>query len=173
MDRDKELERYRRIIQELQDVPSNLGVYPKAVHGMNKEESYEERDGFKNGWNACVSDYGKRITSILYSPDVDEGKDLLLLLYADAGWMIDGILYLNMNDTFAWACADAEEVPMDQIKEVARLYRWYGTDGLNYWVSKKRNWEVSEFGDVQKGIKRVRKSEEKYHRTQQNEKKTT
>lgn len=35
-------------------VDADIGVYPQAVSGYNDERDYEQRDGFKNGWNAAV-----------------------------------------------------------------------------------------------------------------------
>lgn len=66
-------------------------------------------------------------------------QDWALLIEADVGWVEDGVLSLNMNDTWTWGCSDLERVPGDQIEEVARLFRTYGNAGLLYWVSRRRN----------------------------------
>lgn len=66
---------------------------------------------------------------------------------------------LNMNDTFAWALAFGEPVSDEELSEVARLFQWYGFNGLNYWVSEKNNQMDSEFFDVSRGIQFVRHEE--------------
>lgn len=71
-----------------------------------------------------------------------------------------GTLIINLNDTFGWACADAEEIPPDAINEVARLFRDWGHAGILYWVSKRRDWERSEFKDINRFIDFVRREEE-------------
>ena len=59
---------------------------------------------------------------------------------------------LNMNDTWAWACADGEYVPDDKLSEVARLFWLYGNAGLLYWVSNQNGGMRSEFLDNNRAI---------------------
>jgi len=66
---------------------------------------------------------------------------------------------LNMNDTFGWALAFGEYVEDIELPEVERLFRRYGHNGLNYWVSEKHNGMMSEFYDVSRGISFVRREE--------------
>jgi hypothetical protein len=47
-------------------------------------------------------------------------------------------LCLNMGDTFAYACADAEPVPDEELEAVAGIYREHGSNGLVAWVSNRR-----------------------------------
>jgi len=49
------------------------------------------------------------------------------------------VLFLNCNDTFAWGCADAEEVKSSELEELYKLYKKYGYSGTTIWVCKKRN----------------------------------
>jgi hypothetical protein len=65
-----------------------------------------------------------------------------------------------MNDTFAYACADCEEVPDDKINEVAKLFRLYGGAGLDYWVSEQRGYDPG-IEKYAKEVKRIRKLEKK------------
>jgi len=53
----------------------------------------------------------------------------------------DGALVLNCGDTFAYACADAEEVPDDQIDTVRRLHDKHGYPGLVAWIARRRGCE--------------------------------
>jgi len=66
---------------------------------------------------------------------------------------------LNMNDVWFWACADYEEVKEEELPEVALLFYRYGSIGLLYWVSQKRN-ARSEFSDINRHIDFVRHEED-------------
>jgi uncharacterized phage-associated protein len=46
---------------------------------------------------------------------------------------------LNMNDTFSFACADAESISVDDFDAMSRVVLKYGHDALNAYVSIKRN----------------------------------
>lgn len=48
-------------------------------------------------------------------------------------------LCLNMNDTFCYACGDAEVVKPEQCAEVAQVYKRWGPIGLVCWSAKQRN----------------------------------
>lgn len=71
---------------------------------------------------------------------------------------------LNLSDTFAWACADAQFVEDVELPELARLFYDYGYCGVLYWVSEKRKNEngpmMSEFHDINRHIQFVRIEEE-------------
>jgi len=56
---------------------------------------------------------------------------------ADAKWGY----HLNMNDTFYYACADTEFVPLEDIPKLADLCRRYGYDGATYYVAEKRKYD--------------------------------
>jgi len=66
---------------------------------------------------------------------------------------------LNMNDTWAWACADGEYVPDDKLPEVARLFWYYGQSGLLYWASEQNDQLRSEFHHYNRAIDFVRHEE--------------
>lgn len=93
--------------------------------------------------------------------ELAEAKELLsvsgLFFSEDDG--LSGF-WINLNDTFGWACADGEEVTHDDVIEVARLFRDYGRCGLLYWVSEKRGGEKSEFADINRFIGFVKKEEQ-------------
>lgn len=69
---------------------------------------------------------------------------------------------LNMNDTWAWACADGEYVPDEELVRVATLFLRYGMCGLYYWVSERHNGMRSEFCDINRFIDFVRHEEAIY-----------
>jgi len=154
----KNLNQMRLMIQALRDIPGNMGIYPQACISHDKEESYEQRDGWKNGWNACVTEYGKRFSEVLQQDFGKYTDDILFLSLSGAGWIKDGKFLLNMNDTFCWACADAEEVPFEELKDAVSLFSNFGYDGLIYWVAEKRGIDPStDIPDARKAVKRIRK----------------
>ena len=69
--------------------------------------------------------------------------------------------WLNLNDTFFWACGDGEEVADDELPELGRLFRAYGMCGVHYWVACKRDWkhDTVEFLDVRRCIQFVAQEE--------------
>lgn len=49
------------------------------------------------------------------------------------------ILCVNVNDTFAYACGDAEEVKPERLAEVVDIYKRFGPTGLVCWAAVQRN----------------------------------
>lgn len=47
-------------------------------------------------------------------------------------------IFLNMNDMFAWGCADAEEITHDELKDVYTHFEKNPEWGPVIWASKKR-----------------------------------
>lgn len=69
---------------------------------------------------------------------------------------------LNLNDTFAWACADCQYVSDEDLPRVAHLFREYGMCGIYYWVAvEKRGWQlgVIEFLDIRRMVQFVMNEE--------------
>jgi hypothetical protein len=151
--------KFEALVREMTEVPYDMGIYPQAMSGMGAEKDYKERDGYKNGWNAAVMEYGKKLGEAAYRAAEGIDDNLSMLLASDIGWLRDGVLYLNMNDVWGWACADAEKVPKDKVDDVAELYKRWGWAGLLYWVSKQRGGERSEFKDVNRYINFVAREE--------------
>lgn len=140
--------KFEALVIALRDVDSDIGMYPGAVKGFNDERDYEQRDGFKNGWNAAVIAHGAAFDKVVEQAERGISDDVLMLLAADAGHLrADGAFFLNFNDTWAWACADGEVVAADEIADVAKLFRAWGWAGLLYWATTKRPGLRSEFKD--------------------------
>jgi len=64
-----------------------------------------------------------------------EMKDTYAVFFEDDKRLI------NLNDTFAYACADAEIVKEEQVPEIVKIYRDWGHIGLICWSAKQRNEE--------------------------------
>lgn len=152
--------KFHALVLALQSVGEDIGIYPAAVRGLGEEKDYEQRDGFKNGWNAALIEHGQAFNAIVEKAAADLPTDLVLLLAADVGFLQpDGSFFLNFNDTWGWACADGEVVPPDEIKTVARLFRAWGWPGLLYWATTKRAGLRSEFKDNNRFIDFVAREE--------------
>lgn len=63
---------------------------------------------------------------------------------------------LNLNDSWAWGCADCETVTDEEMPRVAQLYSTYGWNGILYWVFIEKRKEESidfvEFQDVKRAL---------------------
>jgi hypothetical protein len=153
--------KYHALLKKLEGLDSNIKIYPAAVRGMGEESDYKQRDGFKNGWNAAILNYGEKFAEIVHDAQDEISDDLNLLMSADLGWLQeDGSLEINLNDTWYWACSDCEVVSPQEMKAVARLFNKYGFAGILYWVYKKRNDEYTQFEDYNRFIDFVAKEEE-------------
>lgn len=42
------------------------------------------------------------------------------------------------NDTFYYACGDAESIQLEEVEHLEHIYNTFGEDGVVAWVSKKR-----------------------------------
>jgi hypothetical protein len=104
-----------------------------------KEHSKEWQEGYKKGHHDSWTLIFKNIN--YFSECIN--LDLIRLMELDIGFWNgeDKIFALNMNDQFAWALADCEEVEEKYYKEVLRLYDLYGLDGLLYWAAEKRGYD--------------------------------
>lgn len=128
-----------QLLRNISEVSDHFGIYPQAVKGHGDERDYEQRDGFKNGWNAAVREYVRRVEDVLdvYSCPWDSPE----YLFSAADGIIDrhgSEWYVNLSDTWYWACADAETIPKDEYKLVAEMFKHLGASGLLYWARQKR-----------------------------------
>lgn len=141
-----------KLLLELKSIDENMGIYPAAVESYNQEKSYKERDGFKNGWNACVFSYGSKLNNAIESASEGLSSSEKLFFYDYSGeydtFMYDqeGGWSVFLNDTWEYACADGEEIQKDQYNEVAKWYRNFGHAGVLYWVYLQRKYlpEITE-----------------------------
>lgn len=65
---------------------------------------------------------------------------LACLLLDDEIFMLesDGTLWVNLNDTFGYACADGEQVAYDDIQALFDMWRLNHRFGLVAWAITKR-----------------------------------
>jgi hypothetical protein len=129
-------------------VDLNMGFYPKAV---TQNGVTTERSEYGNGWNDALSERNsrliayeewffaldKKVAEVIRSLVITETLDLGLKKEKDSDKFIVRP-YLNMNDTFAYSCADAEPVEMNEIDAVASAFEKFGDEGIIAWASVKR-----------------------------------
>jgi len=63
-------------------------------------------------------------------------RDMLEFYIDDQGGLRT---YINLNDTFGYACADAEGINIEEVPVFHKIFMKYGWDGAVAWASKKRN----------------------------------
>ena len=63
------------------------------------------------------------------------------------------VLFVNLSDTFMYACADAEEINLKDLRVVCEMYCKYGYSGVVNWASKKRG--IRPIKPVQEHMKKV------------------
>ena len=64
-DAEKYLSMLLEAVEKAVDASTDIGVYPLAVKGYNDERDYEQRDGYKNGWNAAVQEIVSSMYGVL------------------------------------------------------------------------------------------------------------
>lgn len=124
---------------------NDLGVYPAAIIDANGNRT--ERDGYGDGWNAHgdkLADNWCAIEDVLTNLD----RNLYLNLYPILANELMFIrvdpkeqkhkFWLLMNDTFAYACSDGEDVDTDELPLVCDMYERFGYHGLIAFAAKKR-----------------------------------
>lgn len=126
------------VLKACSDIFVLMGVYPKSI--VDGKGVKTDRTEWQEGWNAAFKDMSKQFEAVekLLSTDLIS-DEVALLMIADVGWLENQKIILNMNDTF-WYGADAEEITLDEAKEVARLFAIYGYKGITYWVANKRKY---------------------------------
>lgn len=114
------------------------GIYPAAVNDKKRTE-------WQDGWNAASMDQTEK--ACIFESTVEASREywkagLYLILQDVAFVRIEKEepikLYINCGDTFAYACADAELVPVTEWHTLARLHDDYGYDGLVAWIADRR-----------------------------------
>jgi hypothetical protein len=125
----------------------SVGIYPKSIR--NSDGTTHHRTEWEDGWNAAISSILDRWIEIerWYYTLTEKQQHAVDMLYASGYLMVQYHmtnknidLWINVSDTFAYACADAEEITVDDLEELQNLYIKYNWEGLVAWVAKKRNY---------------------------------
>lgn len=117
-----------------------VGIYPAAVMGRKRTE-------WQDGWNAAsLALMHQKHAAIDWfralPPDVQPVVSELLI--ADAiGLHFEKekvrTAYVLLNDVFDYACADCEDVSLEEMPLLAEVYRAHQFDGIVAWASNKRD----------------------------------
>jgi hypothetical protein len=126
---------------------SDQGIYPACT--VQGDGTRQERTPWQDGWNAACMDLTQRWVNFGNWFDAldDLQKETIhsLLEQQAIDLSVDEdrnvALVLVLNDTFARACADSEEVPMSDLATLAGVWKDFGHDGLTAYAATKRNQE--------------------------------
>lgn len=130
----------------------DVGIYPRAIIRDGVETLRTE---WQDGWNACVTAITDKhgVFTVWAEALSEEQRAMILKLMNDDGEPVtllfrDGTVHLTLTcgDTFAYACADAEFFTLDELPEIARLWKAHGYYGTVAWIARKRGAEpVKEY----------------------------
>ncbi len=147
--------RLREMLAVKSAAGNDMGIFCAATI---KDGVTTERTPWQDGWNAhsmallnkegAVEKWYRGLPAELravllpFICDADESDPVLWVREHEGGVR----LFLNVGDTFAYACADAEEVPADEatLALLARLYSEHGGSGLVAWAARRRGVEPLE-----------------------------
>jgi hypothetical protein len=131
----------------LEQAIDSLGIYPKAH--VDEKGVRTERTERQEGWNEAIITIRKNHILIKkwYEEIPEEHQEIVkLFLEQDIAFISFNenrtvSFNLLMNDTFCYACADGEEVTINELSVVKEMYQTFGSSGLTAWVAIKRNEE--------------------------------
>lgn len=123
----------------------SLGIYPQSW--TDEKGVTTKRTDWQDGWNKAIIEIRNR--AILFdkwfnelpilSSMVEElisSEDEVIRLRIDEDNNIT--MWILMNDTFDYACADGEDVTLQEIELVYKSWKKFGWDGVTAFVSNKR-----------------------------------
>lgn len=144
----KKHELYEKVVFDALDI----GIYPAAVTENGKTV---ERTEFQNGWNAAAMEIAEKVEEAV-SNIKNINEELEYLLVSDICFQKDNKLYVMLNDIFHYACADREEVLLDELEKLVYLVKIYNDGGAFYWAYKKRGYlpDIPKYRDLILSIKK-------------------
>jgi hypothetical protein len=122
----------------------SMGIYPQATIDENNVRT--ERTEWQNGWNAAIIEFRQRacIFEKWFSELPEDVSAMIGEMLPDETIRLsldkdkNVKMWVLMNDTFYFACADGEDITMEEIPllyQVWKKFSWYGLVAI---VSKKR-----------------------------------
>ena len=122
----------------------SMGIYPQANIDENNVKT--ERTEWQSGWNAAIIEIRNRIcifdkwfTELPADVSTMIGEmlpDETIRLHLDKDKNV--IMWVLMNDTFYFACADGEDITMEEIPLLYQMWKKFDWYGLVAITSKKR-----------------------------------
>lgn len=127
----------------------DMGIYPQACRQPGGH--MKPRTPYQDGWNAYAMELLEKWCSLskwfdALTPDQRGQVEALFSeddsdqygLSQDEGKVT---LWCLMSDTFAYACADAENIPLEALPVVLRLREEFGYEGVTAWAANRRGEE--------------------------------
>lgn len=125
---------------------NDVGMYPVSVtqNGVTKK-----RTEWQDGWNACHNAIvDKQIKYMKWYESLSEERQKYAAELLNSEYMLlyetnegDVQPMLLMNDTFMYACSDAEECTPQDFSCIWDLWNQYKWLGLAAWAARHRNME--------------------------------
>lgn len=122
----------------------SMGIYPQSVSGG--KNPYETRTERMEGHNEAIMSITHR--AVLIEEFITEQKnpdleDALLddNIFVRIGKTDEGekvILGVNCNDVFYWACADAEDITVEELGDLTACLKLSPKYGIMLWCCRKR-----------------------------------
>ncbi len=120
------------------------GIYPQAM--VDVDGTRKERTPWQEGWNACHIKLRQNACLLgnwfekLSKQEKEDCLELLLNEVINLSAREEMVrCWLQMNDTFGFACADGEDIEVKDFEIILHLWRKYGYDGLIAWAAHKRS----------------------------------
>jgi len=122
----------------------SMGIYPQAVSGG--KNPYEKRTERMEGHNDALMSIINRVGVIddfitaQKSPELEEAllNDHIFVRIQKTEEGEKVRLAVNCNDLFYWACADAEEIAVEEIGDLMNCLKLSPGYGVMLWCCRKR-----------------------------------
>jgi hypothetical protein len=121
----------------------NMGIYPMSI--VSGEGGYEKRTERMEGWNDAVSAHTDNFMKLRKWHDAipDDIRsmvdDLLLEKKLRVNVRADGCsMWVDCSDTFAWGCADGEDIVLDELPSLIECFVLSPAHGDELWSARKR-----------------------------------
>ena len=117
---------------------TSLGVFPRAT--TRNGETFKRTEK-QEGWNEALMAMSVHAEEM--EPFLRELPDsvLQMIIYDIIDVTMDGgkpVMFVNCNDLFYWACADAEDITLEDIPDLERAISECPNLGHLLWCCRKR-----------------------------------
>ncbi len=128
----------------LSAVFDSQGIYPQAT--IEADGTRKERTLWQDGWNTCHISLIKESCILgdwfekLFKQEAEDCYELLLNEVINLSVKEGKVCpWLQMNDTFCFACADGEDIEAKNFETILYLWQKYDYEGLIAWAANKRH----------------------------------
>lgn len=132
-------------LELMKKVKWDIGIHPASVtdaKGVNTP-----RDRYGDGWNDAVMEINAKEQLLkdwyrALSEDIRKDMDNLVLCDV-VDFNLDELekkevkVWVNLNDTFCYACADGEGIELSEVSKLNSIFKEFGHDGVVAYFSIK------------------------------------